>query len=517
MLEDGSRERIDALFAAYDRPRTPGLHLVVLQSGSPVYERGFGRAEIDHDVPWSAATRTRIASLTKQMVALLLVELEAAGHLSLTEALGAELAELPDYSRTVTIDDCLLHLSGLRSDEPVADLAGWTFSSPVTLDALYRLTCRQAAPQRAPGAAFDYNDAGYRLVVRWAERRMGQPINTLLTERLFAPLGMRDTAMTYDEHGSLAGDAHMYDTTAEGVRHLFWGRASSGDGGVSTTMGDLLRWYTGVLREAERTAPLLEKPRLRADVAPFARRGLFTGRHRARRWIGHTGMGGCGLYHFPDDDLGIAFFGNRSDLRRHTVPFRVYDAIWPERAVDGAAALIRQLEVGGSGASFETLVDPACGDVVRLVRAASGVHLSYFGQAAYLAPADDGGFVSVDGLLSARATPLGPQHWNIDLGFGRLQTFVAPRPAEVSITPGLYVSNEVGGVLGLEALDDGSVLARFAEGPTPALTRPMRPVGPRTWFDGVALALHLPPTSGDVQVHGQTARGLHYTFAGGGC
>ncbi len=156
--------------------------------------------------------------------------------------------------------------------------------------------------------------------MRWVERAVDRPIGDLMAERLFGPLGMADTAMTVDEHGVLLGDAHIYGVAPDGYRRLFWGRASSGDADVSTTMRDLLRWYHGVLRTPEWVAPLLAPPRRGVDPAPFARRGLFRGGHRSRRWLGHTGMGGCGIYHFPDDDLGIIYFGNRSDLRRHPAP-----------------------------------------------------------------------------------------------------------------------------------------------------------------------------------------------------
>ncbi|PTQ11808.1 hypothetical protein CLG96_07730 [Sphingomonas oleivorans] len=514
--------RIDALFAPYDKPHMPGLYIGIVQDSELIHLKGYGRAEIDHDIEWGPGVRTRIASISKQMVALLLVELARDGFIDLGEPLGNMLPELPSFARDATVDDCLLHVTGIRNDEPVADLAGHTQGAEVTLDSLYRLACRQRTPQRGLGQAFDYNDAAYRLVVRWIERRLGRPIGELLAERLFVPLGMDSAAMTYDEHQLLANDASMYEVTDQGFNHSFWGRSSSGDGGISMNFDDLLRWYRGVLTNMSRIAPLLAPSRRTPDVAPFARRGLFRGVHRNRSWIGHAGLGGCGIFHFPEDDLGILFFGNRSDLRRHTLPFRVYDAVRPE-CIDSAPPAISlglEQDVAG-GAALQTFVDCDTGDIVRIAQGRHGLLLRHFAQNAYLGRAADGIFETVDGTTSARVKQLA-SGWEVDLGFGRWQHFIAASALypTISVPAGLFASEEVGALLRVEPISDSDdILVRFAEGPSPTLNRVLARVAPRTWSDGEFAALHLPAirengACPELLVHCNTARNIRYARIG---
>ena len=504
--------RIDALFSGYEAPRTPGLYVAVVQGPLVVHRRAYGRAELNHDRRWKPRTRIRVASLTKQMVALLAMEMQRDGLVACDARLGEYLHELPPYAASITLDDCLLHLSGLRSDEPIADLGGFRFSSDVSLDALYRLTCRQERAQRLPGAAFEYNDAGYRLVVRWLERRMQRAIDQLLHERLFAPIGMTSTAMTYDEHDVLRHGAARYELTDSGFRHLFWGRSSSGDGGISTTMPDLLRWHNEVLRRPDRVAVLLDPPRRDEDPAPFARRGIFTGFHRGRPWYGHTGNGGCGMFHFPEDDVGVVFVGNRTDIPRHRLAFDIYDALWPERRADGDAAFALDFDEDENAPdAAETLVDPRTGDVVRITRGARYMAVDHFGQKAVLECAPDA--PTMYGTLSVRVRR-STERWTVDLGFGFPQQFGPPSATAVAVPHGLYVSPEVGGVLRLERRGD-HLFARFAEAPSTRLEGCFAPVGPRTWFDGNGRAIHVLDDGNEhpgLHVHCATARGLRYTF-----
>src|SRR4051812_15620298 len=77
--------RIDALFARWTRPDSPGAAVSVTRHGLEIYRGFYGMADLAHAVPIDARTVIRIGSQTKQFTVLLALMLEAEGKLSLED------------------------------------------------------------------------------------------------------------------------------------------------------------------------------------------------------------------------------------------------------------------------------------------------------------------------------------------------------------------------------------------------------------------------------------------------
>jgi CubicO group peptidase (beta-lactamase class C family) len=494
MLLIGDQEigRVDDLFIGFDLPHSPGLYLTLIREGEIVFQKGYGRAECDHDVAWSQKTRCRIASITKQMIALLLVERAKKGDFSLDDPIGLLLPELPAHAAGVTIDQCLLHQSGLSSDEPLADLAGSPFAAHVSLDYLHNLICRQPQAETPPGS-FVYNDAGYRLLVRWLEARYGASCDSLLKKYLFEPMGMATASMTGDERKMLPFDAHMYFTGADGsLEHWFWGRTSSGDGGVSLTKEDMVLWYNNVLRNPERIALLLPKRAL--GDCQFVGRGQFQGQHRGHRWIGHTGMGGCGLFHFPDDDFGVLFFGNHPDLMRHSLPFRVFDAVFESTQLPLSLPLAPVLS--GHNALKQnpnwTFYTAADGDLLHCARMEGGLIAKHFDQYAYLTAQSDGSLNAEDGTFQIQIMPTSSDALHVKFGLNEAKQFTpAPEGMEGTDRPmaGIYYSHHTGSTLEIIHNHANDLILALAGGMSADMIIRLSYIRPGLWFDKVRISL----------------------------
>jgi CubicO group peptidase (beta-lactamase class C family) len=508
-------EQIDALFGPYDLPHNPGLYLTLIAQGEIILQKGYGRAERDHDVLWSAHTRCRIASLTKQMIALLMVERAQAGDFSLNDAIGALLPELPAHAANVTIDQCLLHISGLASDEPLADLAGSPFAAHASLDYLYKLVCRQPQAEAAPGG-FVYNDAGYRLLVRWLERRYKTSCDALLKQHLFEPMGMTSAAMTGDERSLLAFDAHMYSDGANGdIEHWFWGRTSSGDGGISMTMADLVCWYEQVLRNPSRIATLFPEPSPGGGAA-FVGRGQFQGRHRGHRWIGHTGMGGCGMFHFPKRDLGVVFFGNHPGLMRQSLPFRVVDALFPieEREETAPVAAVLAGHTALQQGPVWSLYVSDDGDLLQCTPMAGGMIARHFDQMAYLMRQPDGSFDIEDGTFQIRIAPAPEDKLHVRFGLSAATLFRPALPySEQIVQPptGVYYSAHTNSMMEIAQGDGGAMTLSFAGGMSAEMIVGIRPIRPGLWFDDARVSLRWSEDSADT-VHLATSTASYLIY-----
>jgi len=94
---------IDAVFADYDKPASPGCMLGVVSNGAFVYTRGYGRANLEHDVAFTPQTVFDIGSTSKQFLSTAILLLEQDGKLSLDDDIRKYLPEVPDYGQPITI------------------------------------------------------------------------------------------------------------------------------------------------------------------------------------------------------------------------------------------------------------------------------------------------------------------------------------------------------------------------------------------------------------------------------
>jgi len=128
--------RVDELFRKMDTTVTPGCALAVMKDGHIVYERGYGMADLDHNVPITPAAVFHVASMSKQFTAASIVLLQQQGKLSFDDPVRKYVPELPDFGVPVTIRQLVHHTSGLRDQWDLLDLSGWRYSldrSPTTM------------------------------------------------------------------------------------------------------------------------------------------------------------------------------------------------------------------------------------------------------------------------------------------------------------------------------------------------------------------------------------------------
>src|SRR5688572_30314310 len=116
-------DRVDPLFATWNRPDSPGCGVGVSRHGVVIYERGFGMASLERRVPITSSTVFPLASITKAFTAMSVLLAAERGLLSLDDEVSKYIPEWSDREHHVTIRHLLTHTSGLR-DAYV--LLGWT-------------------------------------------------------------------------------------------------------------------------------------------------------------------------------------------------------------------------------------------------------------------------------------------------------------------------------------------------------------------------------------------------------
>ena len=171
----------------------PGVSVAVIKDGRVVLQRGYGLANVEHEVPATEQTMYQLASVTKAFTATAVLMLVEEGKLTLQTPLGTLMPDVPEAWAAVTVSQLLTHTSGIPSYTGLPDFGKMMRKdfTPAELIALVR----ERPMDFAPGAQYRYNNSGYVLLGMIVEKVSGQPWDTFVETRIFKPLGMTTARM----------------------------------------------------------------------------------------------------------------------------------------------------------------------------------------------------------------------------------------------------------------------------------------------------------------------------------
>ena len=247
---------VDEVFAAYAKPGSPGCVVGVVRDSRLVFARGYGLANIEHDLPLTSKSVLDIGSTSKQFSAASILLLEQQGKLSVDDDVRKFVPELPSYGQTVTIRHLLNHTSGIRDYLTLMSVAGVNFDGVTGDDEALRIITRQKALNFPPGSEHLYSNSGYFLLSMIVKRASGKSLRQFAEESIFGPLEMRDTHFHDDHTMIVPRRATGYSSAGQGPPSPASGATAgqakfvidmsgfeqTGDGAVYTTVEDLAKW-----------------------------------------------------------------------------------------------------------------------------------------------------------------------------------------------------------------------------------------------------------------------------------
>jgi CubicO group peptidase (beta-lactamase class C family) len=313
----GSERAWEKYTKAYVGP-APGCAAAVSLNGTVVFEKAFGLADMEHNVPNTTQTIFESGSVAKQFTAAALVLLQQEGKLSLDDPVRKYIPELPDYGSPLTIRHMLNHTAGLRDWGTVMSLTGVgrgdrVINQDVALDVMIH----QRALDFKPGAEYSYSNSGYNLAAIIVERVSKQKFPAFVEERLFKPLGMTNSSWRDDYQRIVPGRAQAYSRQGTGPWRLNMPFMNVyGNGGMLTTVGDWLKW-NAMLDSQSLGAPLvaaLETQGVLNDgrKIPYAL-GLVVDKYKGLKDVSHGGATAgyqTFLARYPDNNVAVAVMCN---------------------------------------------------------------------------------------------------------------------------------------------------------------------------------------------------------------
>ena len=177
----------------YDR--IPGLAVGIVYQGKLVYQRGFGYADVDANIPVTPNTGFRIASISKTFTAVAIMQLVEQGKIALDDRVEKYVpwfrARTKDAdSKNITIRQLLAHTGGIWRD---GDTAHWEDGIFPDHAALKKSFSRQALVFENL-TRFKYSNFGFALLGEVIANVSGEHYDEYVTTHLIAPLGMTRTA-----------------------------------------------------------------------------------------------------------------------------------------------------------------------------------------------------------------------------------------------------------------------------------------------------------------------------------
>lgn len=234
----------------------PGV-VVVLRRGTEVRVLTEGLADTATGVRMSSRTRFHVASMTKPVVATVVMQLVQFGRLSLDDTVESWLPGLVARGDRITVRQLLSHTSGLPDYTRVP--AAWPIleRTPVDQRALV-VAAGRAPPLFEPGTGQAYANTNYALLGLVVERVTGLRLEDVMQQRVFGPLGLRSASLRASRvREEPVAHGYVHGTDATGW-DLTWGWAA---GGLVTDASDLDRFF------AELLAGDLLSPRLVDEMA----------------------------------------------------------------------------------------------------------------------------------------------------------------------------------------------------------------------------------------------------------
>lgn len=311
---------VDSIFRRWTSS-TPGCAVGVAVGGKPLLLKAYGMADLEHDVRNTPETIFESGSVAKQFTALAVQLLASDGKLSLDDPVGKYIPELPDYKVPLTIRHMLNHTSGLRDWGSVASIAGAPRTTrEYTHDHVLDIVSRQKSLNFDPGSKWSYSNTGFNLSAIIVSRVSGLSFAEFSRQRIFAPLGMTRTSWRDDHTRIVKNRAIAYARQGSGYVIAMPFENVHGNGGLLTTVGDLLIWNENFVKPRVGTPKLLGEMSAAGefnDGKPLDYGlGLFVHNYRGAANINHSGSTAgyrAHLNRFPESRTSVAVLCNGSN------------------------------------------------------------------------------------------------------------------------------------------------------------------------------------------------------------
>jgi CubicO group peptidase (beta-lactamase class C family) len=473
--ELSTEAKVDRVFERWNRSDTPGCVVGIAVDGKPVLVKAYGMANLEYGIRLRPDTVFESGSVAKQFTAAAIALLCQDGKLSLDDPVRKHVPEVPDFGKPILIRHLLNHTSGLRSQWGLMSLAGRPTGLIVhTVDEILELVSRMKELNFEPGTEYLYCNTGYTLLGVVVARVSGLSLDAFCRERLFGPLGMTRTQWRDDYREIVADRATAYGRREDGTFYTNMSFTNViGNGGLLTTVGDLLVWNENLDNPRIGGRALVDQLETRGRLNDGSEieyaQGLSVTAYKGVREVSHSGSTAgyqTLLARFPESRLSIAVLSNVTASGPARLAHEVAEIFLAGKLKESAKPVAVAVPAETLKKYVGTYREPLTEIIMKVELDKDGKTLRVAGAPAV--PLSATVFAAADG--SGRATfEIGPAGTSLKLtepgGLAKPREWVAvapftPKPADLEAYAGRYYSDEIGTTYTL-SVEAGKLTVRF--------------------------------------------------------
>ncbi|WP_422082074.1 serine hydrolase domain-containing protein [Ulvibacterium sp.] len=318
ITQDELLQKVDSLLVNANEFIAPGTAVLVIKNGDILLNKGYGYANLEHEVPIGPNTVFDLASLSKQFTGFAISLLVEQGKIALDDDIRQYIPELPDFEHTITIEHLLHHTSGIRDWTSTLPLAGWSFDDVISYDQILRMAYAQKELNFVPGSQYSYSNTGYNILAELVQRVTGRFFAQWTYESIFLPLGMTDTRFLDDHRQVVPDRANGYYRIEDGPYQISPNNLTAlGSSSLFSTTTDMAKWMVHLISPKAKIASVVERMYGRGtlnngEVISYAF-GLEIDEFRDTKRVLHTGswasFTSCMIL-FPEHDLSVLVLNN---------------------------------------------------------------------------------------------------------------------------------------------------------------------------------------------------------------
>jgi len=285
-------------------------NVLIAKGDKAIFEKSYGLANMEWNVPNTVDGKFRIGSVTKQFTAACILLLEERAKLKTDDAVSKYVPNAPAAWAKISIDHLLTHTSGIPNFTSFPEYQRFQ-AEPTTPEKLLAFF-RDKPLEFEPGSKWNYSNSGYEVLGYIIEKVTGQSYQQFLQENIFKPLEMKDSG--YDSNSRvIPHHAYGYTPGPQGITDAGYVDMTVpyAAGGLYSTTGDLLKWQNGLYGGRVLTPASLEKM-----TRPFRNDygcGLFISTVNGHKRMEHGGgIQGFNseLVYWPDEKMTIVVLAN---------------------------------------------------------------------------------------------------------------------------------------------------------------------------------------------------------------
>jgi len=254
--------KVDEYISAYLKIGNFGGSILIAKDGRILLSKGYGMADLEHDVPNTPQTIFRLGSVTKQFTSMAMMQLQEKQLLNVDDPIAKYLPTYPN-GEEITIHHLLTHTSGIPDFGDFPDLQKTIMIPSPVEKTIERF--KDKPLEFTPGEKFKYSNSGYILLGYIIEKVSGTSYEEFLEENIFQPLNMMSSG--YDHHHTLLKHrASGYSIGGGGLTNAAYIDMSipHAAGALYSTVEDLYLWDRALYTEK-----LVKKSSLDRIFTPF--------------------------------------------------------------------------------------------------------------------------------------------------------------------------------------------------------------------------------------------------------